>query len=770
MSHAPPKKGPPGERRPEVESNSNFTATAAEVKRPGISPQTLAAAKVRQIDATQAEELCGMKAAGLWIPYPGVKDYGRLRLDTPTPSQKYHQRAGSDVHAYMTPSALEGPKGGDLAIIEGEFKALSLEESGLVAIGISGFFGFQSGSEIVPELDQALRRIKPERILFFGDSDTALNSQFATAAIRLQDMTGLPVFLPRIPLDQPKGIDDCREEMGRNFPGFLSDAIETAVEIEPGMTPPQLSVELLEQERDRLKAGTFGMSPTKAKRRLVEIGAAAEKDALAFDSLYGLLDETGISGKRAFQNAVKQLKETRRKEAANREPNPKDHKETVVKRFAFDGRAYYRDREERWEKMERMDLLLTVDAMGFPRTREQHETRSPAENILLSIQNDRRAEYAGPICGRRAGMFDEGGRRILATAGPKIVEAAPDPLPGPLFDFFAGLFGKGQDDKWELQLGLFLGWLKQARRALADPTNHLPGHLLGLIGPRDCGKSLGQDLITLCIGGRSADASTWLQNRTDFNAQLWGAEHLILSDAYLEDDPRVKKSFRDAIKGAVANPVYPLARKYADEISLRPIWRLSLSANDDPQSAGVIPSPIADPSLADKILYLKGFPPLKPFHGDEPQDRLKFWQSLVADLPTFCGLVDSFAVDEEWQKGRFGVSEWLHPDIAELLDSSNPDREIIEFLSDWIESAGEDAGEWSGRAKDLFAAIDDHSDGDFRRQACRNSLVLSHAMKRIAGLPDWKGRIEIKHDRFGPNRQPGLRFTINSANRIGLDG
>ena len=67
---------------------------------------------------------------------------------------KYAQREGSGVHVYF-------PKGlprdcGEAYLIEGEFKALSLTESGFPAIGISGFWGWQENGRVHPDLEQAL--------------------------------------------------------------------------------------------------------------------------------------------------------------------------------------------------------------------------------------------------------------------------------------------------------------------------------------------------------------------------------------------------------------------------------------------------------------------------------------------------------------------------------------------------------------------------------------------------------------------------------------
>ena len=84
------------------------------VSRPGISAEMLARAEVRRVSAAEAQTLCGLAEPGLFLPYrsangepvlDGGKPYGRLRLDKPQDGKKYHQAVGSNVHAYVTPSA-----------------------------------------------------------------------------------------------------------------------------------------------------------------------------------------------------------------------------------------------------------------------------------------------------------------------------------------------------------------------------------------------------------------------------------------------------------------------------------------------------------------------------------------------------------------------------------------------------------------------------------------------------------------------------------------
>jgi hypothetical protein len=262
------------------------------VTRPGISPETLARAGVRRVTAEEANALCGVEQSGLWLPYrtmagdavlDGGKPYGRLRLDKPQGSKKYHQTFGTSVHAYIPPGLSEAAPGGDLSGIEGEFKAQSLMEAGFPAVGLSGFFGFatKGGEELVPELAAVIARLKPARILFSGDSDTALNYQFSVAAVRFAKLVHpIPVYLPRIPLNGPgKGADDCREEFKGNFAEWWRDRVNQAVLVKPEMHPGLLAIELFEREHGAL-ASLRDDARYHAERRMVKLAAALKGEPL----------------------------------------------------------------------------------------------------------------------------------------------------------------------------------------------------------------------------------------------------------------------------------------------------------------------------------------------------------------------------------------------------------------------------------------------------------------------------------------------------------
>ena len=258
--------------------------------RPGISTEMLVRAGVRHVSSDEAKTLCGEAKSGLWLPYryadgsairDGDKDYGRLRLDEPKDKKKYHQQAGTTVHAYLPPTIADTTEvGGDLFIIEGEFKSLSLTEAGFRAVGISGFYGFSSkdNAGLVPELAAIIEQLKPARIFFCGDSDTALNYYFALAAVRLANrVQPVPVFLPRIPLDGPgKGADDCRAKLNGTFDDWWRERIDQAIEVKADADAKLLMLELFEREQTAM-ISLNGKPRKEVEDRLVKLAAAFEK-------------------------------------------------------------------------------------------------------------------------------------------------------------------------------------------------------------------------------------------------------------------------------------------------------------------------------------------------------------------------------------------------------------------------------------------------------------------------------------------------------------
>ena len=202
---------------------SQLSGNEYQFNRPGIQDEFLIKARNRHVNAEEALELCGLRKSGIWIPYSDIngnpviingRPYGRLRLDEPTDNCKYLQAPDSGSHAYVPfPFIQEFKQGIDLFITEGCFKCLSLVEAQYQAVALPGLFAYAHG-ELLPELKAALDFLKPSRVLFIGDSDTCLNYRFSIAAVKLAELIKpIPLLLPRMPLNGPKGIDDLKESL-----------------------------------------------------------------------------------------------------------------------------------------------------------------------------------------------------------------------------------------------------------------------------------------------------------------------------------------------------------------------------------------------------------------------------------------------------------------------------------------------------------------------------------------------------------------------------
>ena len=223
--------GPISDNQPDkmiVKDTSSASVLQAGIStswRPGISLDTLELAGVRRVGEEEAYRLCRLSASGAWILYQDVdgkpvlvndKPYGRLRLDEPRGNMKYYQVPDSGSHVYIPYPFVERYKSGEpLYLTEGELKTLALAEEGYPSAALPGFYSYAHG-ELLPELKALLNKLQPSKIYFIGDNDTSLNFRFSIAAVKLAELVApIPVFLPRLPLNGPKGIDDFKAEVER---------------------------------------------------------------------------------------------------------------------------------------------------------------------------------------------------------------------------------------------------------------------------------------------------------------------------------------------------------------------------------------------------------------------------------------------------------------------------------------------------------------------------------------------------------------------------
>jgi hypothetical protein len=252
-------------------------------KRPGISQNTLIAAGIHFSDYPEpgSIEITYCTNEGDFTKF---RRWRLPRADGP----KYWQEPGSEVYVYYPPGCFRRNNGAQkfglpldaIFLPEGEFKTLSLLEIGVWAIGIPSFIVYSRDENghrrLLRDLQVAVSKEKPSAFFFLGDNDTATNFEFARNAEFLASAVHpTKVFLPRIPIDKPKGIDDCREALGDGFDVFFTEMIRTAIELPRKITAPEIALLLLEREKGALKALSC-LERERHFKRLVKMCGAAQ--------------------------------------------------------------------------------------------------------------------------------------------------------------------------------------------------------------------------------------------------------------------------------------------------------------------------------------------------------------------------------------------------------------------------------------------------------------------------------------------------------------
>ena len=247
--------------------------------RPGVSDDFLARAGCHHVGSDECAQLYGCRAEGIAIPFrtltgepitDNAKPFARIRLYDATEAQKYHQRSGSGTHIFIPHNFRDLPRSANLILTEGEFKAASLSEAGFCAVGLCGISGAMRNTDGEPKLHDELVNVlefhQPAKVLFLGDSDAVLSSDFSREAAKLHKTLFASkrfLFVQEVraaicPLDGPKGVDDVRDAMGEQFNAWFESLIESAFVVPSKASPAEIFCALLRRENERVQAAVTG--------------------------------------------------------------------------------------------------------------------------------------------------------------------------------------------------------------------------------------------------------------------------------------------------------------------------------------------------------------------------------------------------------------------------------------------------------------------------------------------------------------------------------
>jgi len=351
----------------------------------------------------------------------------------------------------------------------------------------------------------------------------------------------------------------------------------------------------------------------------------------------------------------------------------------------YDGTRYLFNNGKDYVPMDNRSITRQLEIRGV----------SPASDYICQIQTDHFIKYAGPLAGRKRGIYEYNGDLLLATTSPRIIDSAPGPFPT-IREFIKTLLGG--DEHGDAQVYAFLGWMKTARLAQLSGKRR-PGQALVLVGPVACGKTqLIKQIITQAMGGRDGRPYKYLSGGNNFNGDLIGAEVLVIDDETAATRIEKRRALGDGIKNALFASSVRIEGKFKNAFDFDPLWRVVIAVNDEPESLLVLPPLSAD--LADKLMILKCQKAI-----ELSDDQFEQWRdSIKEELPAFLHHVEQFQIAPENIDGRCGVKSFFHPDVVDAISELSPEHQLRSMI-DVLESSGGITLPWEGTSAQLKAIL-----------------------------------------------------------------
>jgi len=395
----------------------------------------------------------------------------------------------------------------------------------------------------------------------------------------------------------------------------------------------------------------------------------------------------------------------------------------------------YQNERGVWRSFSEGQFKKRLKSLGFSTGIPKDESGKPlqplsdADEALLWLQDHRDIDYHGKLCGRSVGFYEENGLRFLVTDSPVFIE----PIPGawPILEaVLHGLLCSGETSHRRTQWHTFLGWLQTSVVALRSGEIQ-QAQALALAGPTNCGKSLLQFLITHFLGGRAAKAAHFMNGRTDFNGELFEAEHLMLEDEFMSTRISDRLKLGAAIKNlTVSTQTASCHRKHRHPVNLPGWWRVTITLNDDPEALLVLPP--LDDHIEDKIILLRASRFDLPMPTGTSEERRKFQDTLLGEIPAFLHfLLHDYELPKPYRDPkRYVVETWHHPEMRRAVEQLSPESELLALIDRSILSvASEDS--WRGTAEELREEL--ISDSETRREAERLLGNWPHACGTYLG-------------------------------------
>ena len=301
---------------------------------------------------------------------------------------------------------------------------------------------------------------------------------------------------------------------------------------------------------------------------------------------------------------------------------------------------------------------------------DKNEIKDYIEQHIREAERSYVADYVGPYAARKIGVYPEDLKYHIVTSECHPPAPSDDRLENQIDQFCQKLLGTEQYQIFKTWLGTSVRNLQEFRSG----GQYRPAPALILVGPVGCGKSLLLDIVVHTLGGRQSSVYDYLAGRTNFNGDFIASEILVADDVAASKSYTDRSELSQRIKNMLFASNTTISKKFQDNRSIRPWWRMIWATNDGPDDLATLPT--LNDNMEDKILLMNCD------HADPPykdHELTKRWKKIKNAIPVWLHDVSKVAPDYN-ADARTGVPHWWHPDITVDMYDAAPEQEVLNLI------------------------------------------------------------------------------------------
>jgi hypothetical protein len=372
----------------------------------------------------------------------------------------------------------------------------------------------------------------------------------------------------------------------------------------------------------------------------------------------------------------------------------------VIANYYYDGKSYWEKSDTGFMQLDKQDMAMRL------RTKHSLSSKVPKgsfcseiDEVMVAVMDNKCVDAAVPFIYNPKTVVDFNGGKFLNLSKVKVFPPDKNPQQWAVnFPFIASLLEGVYRKK---QLPYLLAWASRFYKG-AYGGKPAPGHAIFTIGAPGSGKTFINTGIFSPLFGGQAPCGSFLMGETKYTSSLFEKGLWTVDDNDPASTSAKYRRYTSIVKALVANAVFEVEEKFRKAGRICWLGRLCVTANLTEEDIRMIPE--LDTHTRDKVMVFKGHSHTVKFGTFEENE-----ETVLKELPFFARwLLDHQPDPKIVGSHRFGVKEFIHPEVEEFLLNNSRHAyllEVIEFFKSQYFTDESGPTEWKGTSAKFLQLV-----------------------------------------------------------------